>query len=244
MTLLLRMVAAHLIADFLLQKSTWVEERSRRGWASIWLYTHSFVAALLTYVFAGLWHAFWIPVVVFVTHLLLDRWKSGRGDTTLNLLVDQLGHMLVLVVLWAFAVRLEWSVLVETVERLAESPAVWVLFLAYAIVVWPVGILLGKFTQPWRAESEAAGPSGLMRAGLWIGRLERLLVLTAILVGRLELVGFLIAGKSILRFGELRGGSRAQAEYVLIGTMMSFAVAIAVGLVANWLLRVLPLMAL
>ncbi len=244
MALLLRMVAAHLVADFVLQRTTWVEERSRRGWASVWLYAHSVVAALLTYLLSGLWGAFWIPLVVFVTHLVLDRWKSSRGDTTLLLLVDQLGHMLVLVVLWAFAVRLEWSVFAATIEQLAEAPALWVLFLAYAIVVWPAGILLGKFTEPWRAEPEAGGASGLVRAGLWIGRLERLLVLTAVLVGRLELIGFLIAGKSILRFGELRNGTRAQAEYVLIGTMMSFAVAIAVGLAASWLLRVLPPMAL
>ena len=43
------------------------------------------------------------------------------------------------------------------------------------------------------------------------------------LVDQPSAIGFLIAAKSVFRFGELRERSnRMEAEYIIIGTMMSF----------------------
>ncbi|MFO7902720.1 MAG: hypothetical protein R6U98_08675, partial [Pirellulaceae bacterium] len=52
-----------------------------------------------------------------------------------------------------------------------------------------------------RDEVGDVGTEGLFRAGLWIGRLERVLILTFFLLQRFEAIGFLIAAKSIFRFG-------------------------------------------
>ena len=50
-------------------------------------------------------------------------------------------------------------------------------------------------------------------------------------------IGFLIAAKSISRFGETNNPAhRKEAEYILIGTMISFTVAIVPGLFVNWVL--------
>jgi hypothetical protein len=78
---------------------------------------------------------------------------------------------------------------------------------------------------------------GLDNAGLWIGRLERILVVISILVGHYELIGFLVAAKSILRFVDIKAAElRQEAEYILVGTMLSFAFAIGVGIIAKALL--------
>jgi hypothetical protein len=45
-----------------------------------------------------------------------------------------------------------------------------------------------------------------------------------------DAVGFLIAAKSILRF---KDDNTLKTEYVLIGTMLSFGIAIACGLLIN-----------
>ncbi|MFV0501856.1 MAG: hypothetical protein ACK5MH_09735 [Bacteroidales bacterium] len=43
-------------------------------------------------------------------------------------------------------------------------------------------------------------------------------------------IGFLLAAKSIFRFGDLKDSKdRKLTEYILIGTLLSFAVAIATG---------------
>lgn len=49
-------------------------------------------------------------------------------------------------------------------------------------------------------------------------------------------IGFLIAAKSILRFNDkVKIGARKQTEYVLIGTSMSFAITIILGLLVDYI---------
>jgi hypothetical protein len=71
----------------------------------------------------------------------------------------------------------------------------------------------------------------LQSAGKWIGMLERLLVFTFIILGKWEGVGFLLAAKSVFRFGDLKDAKNMKlTEYVLIGTLLSFGVAILMGI--------------
>lgn len=53
------------------------------------------------------------------------------------------------------------------------------------------------------------------------------------LVGCMEGIGFLHAAKSVFRFGELTKAKEVKiTEYVLIGTLSSFTIAILIGAVA------------
>ena len=71
----------------------------------------------------------------------------------------------------------------------------------------------------------------LADAGARIGMLERFLVLTFVLADQLVPIGFLLAAKSVLRFGELREDrDRKLTEYVLLGTMLSFALTLCLGI--------------
>ena len=80
--------------------------------------------------------------------------------------------------------------------------------------------------------------SGAPEAGALIGRLERSLILFLVLAGAPSGIGLLVAAKSILRFGEVRDAdNREMAEYVLIGTLASFAFAIPVAYVTAMLVR-------
>ena len=67
---------------------------------------------------------------------------------------------------------------------------------------------------------------------------ERILVLTFVITNHYEGIGFLIAAKSILRFNDIKGEHmRKEAEYVLIGTLMSFASSIIIGIITHLLLK-------
>ena len=80
--------------------------------------------------------------------------------------------------------------------------------------------------------NEGAEPS-LPNAGKWIGILERVLVLTFVLTAQFQAIGFLIAAKSILRISvKSEAHARLLSEYVLVGTFISFAIAILIGLSA------------
>ena len=73
---------------------------------------------------------------------------------------------------------------------------------------------------------------GLQNGGALIGQLERGLIFLLLLTGRPESIGFLIAAKSILRFEESK--KLKQAEYILIGTLLSFSAAIAISSLTMW----------
>lgn len=73
--------------------------------------------------------------------------------------------------------------------------------------------------------------NGLKDGGLWIGYIERFLILTFVLMSYHEGIGFLLAAKSIFRFGELKNETEIKrTEYILIGTLLSFVLAVCVGM--------------
>jgi len=74
-----------------------------------------------------------------------------------------------------------------------------------------------------------------------IGVLERALIYVFIMVGQPAAIGFLIAAKSILRFGEVKDSQdRMNVEYIIIGTMMSFLFAVVVGYCIRFFINSFP----
>lgn len=57
-------------------------------------------------------------------------------------------------------------------------------------------------------------------------------VMLLVLAGQITAVGFLVTAKSILRFGEIKDArQRRLAEYIIIGTFLSFGWALLVSLI-------------
>jgi phage regulator Rha-like protein len=76
--------------------------------------------------------------------------------------------------------------------------------------------------------------SGLRGAGMVIGIVERIMVLTFVLVNQYTAITVIFAAKSIARFNELK--DRKMAEYYLIGTLASITFALLVGIVVRAIL--------
>jgi hypothetical protein len=76
---------------------------------------------------------------------------------------------------------------------------------------------------------------GLANGGKIIGWLERALILIFVLANQFAGIGFLVAAKSIFRFGEFKESeNRKEAEYIIIGTFASFLYAILIILILKW----------
>jgi hypothetical protein len=73
-----------------------------------------------------------------------------------------------------------------------------------------------------------------INAGALIGQFERIIILTLVLIGQYEAIGFLITGKSIIRF--MQSDESLRSEYVLAGTMISYSIAILTGVLVTKLL--------
>jgi len=81
----------------------------------------------------------------------------------------------------------------------------------------------------WKPEEK--GKESLENAGAYIGMLERLFIFGFIILNYWEGIGFLLAAKSVFRFGDLSNAKdRTLTEYILIGTLLSFGLAIIISL--------------
>ncbi len=236
--ILLRILAAHILADFFLQRYKWIVDK-RLGVQSPYLYFHVAIVGVLTYLFLADWDHVLLPLFIMITHFLIDWWKSTVSNCTRNFVIDQILHVLMLVIGWLWYVGAGFADL-SIYFALFNTVGFWVVLSSFLLILRPVGFLISKATSGWQNELEDIPSTlqGLTKAGTWIGYLERLIILTFILIGQYSAIGFLIAAKSIFRFsGKIDNEeSHKHAEYILIGTLMSFFMAVVIGVIARYFL--------
>jgi len=227
--ILLKLIVAHVIGDFFLQTDKLCEGKYAKGGKRfVYLTIHSGINALLAYVLVGLWNCWEIPIAVFFTHYLIDYVKSAVGKSFVWLFItDQLAHLAVITGLWVWLTDADLCIGCDWLS----DYRIWIVALCYMLALKPASILLGTFIAKWTPANN--DKNSLPNAGAWIGYLERVLILTFMLVGCMEGIGFLLAAKSIFRFGELTKAREVKiTEYVMIGTLSSFTIAILLGAVA------------
>jgi hypothetical protein len=108
-----------------------------------------------------------------------------------------------------------------------------IILAAYLLVLAPASWLIRRVLRQW-IDQLPANSGSLVKAGAMIGYLERLLMLTFILLDEFTAVGFVLALKAAYRFKDT--AEHPQAEYMLMGTFLSLAITLAVGLVTRALL--------
>lgn len=172
----------------------------------------------------------------FLKNRLVDK-KIFRDSTGLFLL-DQGFHLATIVVLtWAFA-RYRWSDVKAAIAwSEAEQLHILIVGVFYVAVIFGGGYLVRYLTRSLTLqlpETKGEDAAELRNAGLYIGWLERFLVLTAVLVQSPAMIGLILTGKSIARLPELKGPRFA--EYFLIGTLLSISLAFLGGIVLARLL--------
>lgn len=239
--ILLKLLAAHLLADFLFQPRSWIRDKRKHGHTSVSLYKHAGVVLILTWLFLQDWKHVGLPLFIALTHLGIDRWKARQKDSLRYFLLDQFLHLAMMLLGWYWYSQIDWSAIVQTLSML-DRVDLYLVLTGYLIAIWPFGYIIALATDRWKEDlSQGKEPrlSGLPDAGMWIGRAERFLILTFILLNQYSAIGFLIAAKSVFRFsGKLETNrDRKEAEYILIGTLLSFALAVALGIGVRALLR-------
>lgn len=227
--ILLKLLFAHLIADFMFQTKMVVQKKQQSK--QLYHIGHSLIHGVLTCIVLwdiGLWY---VPLCIAVSHYCIDFWKSKRSSSVMTFVIDQSLHFLVIMVLWLFITN-QFEGFKHVISTVLNHPRFWIYLIGFLIVTKPTSVLLALMTLEWRKALEI---ESLKNAGQWIGYLERILILIFICTNSFEAIGFLLAAKSIFRFGELKDAKEIKTtEYIMIGTLTSFAIAIVVGLIINY----------
>lgn len=227
---LMKAFISHLLTDFILQPTSWVEDRKKRHFSSVKLYLHGAVKGIMAWIFLG--NQYWVSVLfITISHTLIDGWKSYRKDGVMFFLIDQALHLVVILGCW-FAIFAHSDSLRIWYDGLHADPHSWSIAAAAIFLTTPAGILIGKLTRPWRDVIE--GAEGLANAGKWIGIIERLIVLVLIIQNQYSAMGLLVAAKGIIRFSE-KDRQETKTEYLVIGTLLSIGIAIITAILTTFI---------
>jgi hypothetical protein len=228
MIILIKLLLAHLIGDFFLQPQSWVKEKEKKKLKSPKLYFHVLIhVAVMTLL---LWDLSLWPIIAIIggSHLIIDAVKllfQKKKTKRILFFVDQLLHVLIIIGCYYFLSK-NTSILDINFTKNNLLLLTCLLFLTI-----PVSIIMKTIFLKWNISQLTKNNQSLKDAGKYIGILERILVFIFIVLNHWEAVGFLITAKSVFRFGDLKESKDRQlTEYILIGTLISFGIAIITGI--------------
>ena len=249
---LLAVYLGHLLADFVFQTRRLVDAKLR-GRPSAYL-LHGLIHYLSTILLVG----FFIPgsIVALSTHLViaslalvhllidsakvqLEARRVIRGGAG-SYVADQIVHfMTVLLAAWLLSPGMPFKALAAPFQA---TRSLGNKFLAVPVIY--LGVIFGggylirfltrSLTESVKEEEFQKAGEQLQNAGLYIGWLERFLILTALLLQSPAAVGLILAAKTITRYPEFK--SARFAEYVLIGTLLSVSLAFVGAVFLAWLI--------
>lgn len=234
MIVLVKLILSHLIGDFILQPKRWVKQKEEKKLKSLKLVIHSVLHGVLSWLL--IWdYFFWkSAVIIALTHWMIDGTKlflqTGKSMVTW-FIVDQSLHILIILAIWY-----AWEKPEISPDGIMTGRNL-VLITALVALTSPTSTFIRVIISKWTHHTEDSDEDSLRDAGKYIGILERLFVFAFVWTNHWEAVGFLIAAKSVFRFGDLRESKdRKLTEYILIGTLLSFGTALVIGAVSKSLL--------
>jgi len=220
MVLFTKLLLAHLLGDFIFQSERWVRDKKRKKLRSKYLYLHFLIHGLLVFILVQSWL---ITGLIAGSHAAIDITKQlmqTSDNRRAWFFGDQLLHLAVIVAVvgWLNGVQAELLITVLS-DYLLEVTAI-------VFLTIPSSVVIQMIISRWDPDPKNNSPDSLDRAGKYIGILERLFVFTFVILGQWNALGFLIAAKSVFRFGDLKEAhDRKLTEYILIGTLLSVGMA-------------------
>ena len=223
--LFLSLLLAHLLGDFLLQPTTWVKDKKKKKIKSKYLYYHvglHLFLLLITTQFASRY--LFAVILIAISHFGIDCAKlyfEKKKTEKIWFFIDQLLHLIVIVLVVNYYYPIQFSIAnLYSQQNLA-------LITALVMVTYVSAIVLKVLLSKWSEQIIKTDTANTNNAGKYIGILERLFIFFFVLIDFWEGIGFLLAAKSIFRFGDLKESKDVRlTEYILIGTLLSFGLGI------------------
>ncbi len=229
MIILAKLILAHFIGDFLLQPKSWVKEKEIKKAASPKLYLHILIHGILILLLFWNLQLWPLALLLMLAHGIIDIIKlytQKESNKSKYFLIDQGLHLLSILVIAYFWFQPQF----DFIQRIAYEN-IWIYAVTLLFLTNVSGITIQTCMANWSKAINDNQDNSLNNAGKYIGMLERIFVFIFIITGNWSAIGFLLAAKSVFRFGDLKEAKdRKLTEYILIGTLLSFGLAIVTGL--------------
>ena len=229
--ILILQLLAHLVSDFYLQTEKSCKSKADNAFKSRHLYIHALITFGCGWLFSLSFHFLWAALLIAVLHLVIDGLKSVCKNLKGAFFIDQLLHLAVIV-----AVVITFNNIGEiSLPIWLPETKVLLWIVAFVFCLRPANFIIQNIFKEAKISIPDSGKEqSLPNAGRVIGNVERMLTLVFVMLGQYEAIGFLLAAKSLLRFRET---DTVKSEYVLVGTLLSFGIAILMGVAVKLLIE-------
>lgn len=226
--LIVLQIIAHVLSDYFFQNDESAKEKNKNGFKSKFIIKHAIITFLCSWILSFDVNFIFCSIGIAISHYVIDGLKKHLNTSRYSFFIDQMLHLVfILFFVWLFDTYFISNKIID----FPFSTKVLVVILGYLVCIKPANILIREVLVISKIESISDTSIELKNAGKLIGILERILVITFVILGKLEVIGFLIAAKSILRYKDT---NTIKTEYVLIGTMLSFGIAMLMGLIITF----------
>ena len=228
--LLLLQFIAHLCLDYFFQTDKLAKQKNTTGFKSPFLYWHALVCFVLAWLFSLQISFVLAAGIIAMTHFLIDGFKRHLNNSKYfgryAFFIDQAAHLAILTLV---VILFDKWYGIDPSINVSINFKYLLMVTGYLVCLKPANIFIREVFKA--TEIQVSSDNEMPNAGKVIGVLERILTLTFIIIAQYSAVGFLIAAKSILRYGN---NETLKTEYVLIGTMLSFGIAVIAGIIINF----------
>ncbi len=228
--LLILQFIAHLLTDYTFQSPLKALEKNEQGFRSKFLKWHILLAFILSWVLSFQWLFVAGALIISLSHWLIDGLKIYLNKSLrlgkYAFFIDQGMHLVVIALVVLLYQRFFYT---EPIIEIPSSSSVPAIIAVFLFCSKPANILVKEMLGVFdiRVRKTGTEETDLPNAGKLIGIVERWLIVVFILISQFEAIGFLLAAKSIMRF---KSDESLKTEYLLTGTLLSFAIAIGAGL--------------
>lgn len=225
--MVLAMILAHLVGDYVLQWDKLAAWKSRELKGVV---AHCAVVALVTALFALPFSPYWWQGVLFISaaHLFIDAvqlYVKPPIPALARFLLDQFAHFVVIFVALAAGGYLPATAVSTQFSAVSQSEQIMIFLLGYAFVTMPAWVLV-KFTAYGLVLG--APPEFPGRTNKYVEILERILITTFILLGQYLLVPLVILPRLFTEWPEVQ--ENGNTSLYLVELLSSITLAVIVGL--------------
>ena len=169
--ILIQLLLAHILTDFVFQTQKMVESKNADGLKSRSFRVHVLLSGTLTYILLMQWTNWLVPLFILTTHGLIDLFKIwleknrvlynsqqhndlNKRTGTLLFFLDQLFHLIIILFAWLYLTK-GFNEVLPFVKSLFTDKQNITIITAVILIIWPVGLAIGKITEPFRRELNA-----------------------------------------------------------------------------------------
>ena len=157
MIIIVKLLLAHLLGDFILQPASWVLDKESKKHKSKYLYIHTFLHGILAWLVVGEIAFGWFALALALSHGFLDflKLQFQKNKTKRNwFVIDQILHLITIIIIASLYQNL-------TVDFTFFNNQFWIVITGILFLTKPTSVIIKNIISIWTPENKNKNEASL-----------------------------------------------------------------------------------